>query len=225
MKYVECTRCQHPHLDKDWFSLHPHHRHLCAGCGQYFRDTDVAIGNPIIKTQLLFGNTPKPAKEIKRKIEINQNDYKGGIQIWGSNPAIFWTSEQNEEEGIHIHCYSDDNSDPQIDDTFSEVIVDGIKLDPVMVRVLMAQSAIPHIEGRVVSFNCPNCNTPHFSEGSFSFTPSKSHTCKFCKHEFQNKGRLKNVIGNPLVKIISEITKTAIREPQKHKIDLLPETL
>ena len=48
MKYIECTYCGYPHLDKDWFSVHPHKRHLCAGCGKHFTDTEVAIGNPIM---------------------------------------------------------------------------------------------------------------------------------------------------------------------------------
>lgn len=225
MKYVVCTRCQFPHLDKDWFSLHPHQRHLCAGCGQYFRDTDIAIGNPIIGTQILFNKIPKPTKKTKRKIKIEQSDYKGGIQIWGSNSAIFWTSSEKEEEGIHLHAYLDDNSLPAIDDTFSEVIIDGIKLDPLMVRVLMAQNAIPHINGRVQSFYCPRCDKPHFSDGESRFTPDTTHKCSYCGSKFQSKGRLRKIIGNPLVDIITQLTHSAPREPQKHNTDLLPETL
>lgn len=225
MKYVECSHCRFPHLDKDWFSLHPHQRHLCAGCGQYFRDTDIAIGNPIIGTQILLENIPQPTKKIERKIEIKQSDYAGGIQIWGSNSALFWTSPEEEEEGIHLHAYSDDNTKPIIDDTFSEVLIDGVRLDPLMVRVLMAQNALPHIQGRVMSFNCPECNSPHFSKGKFRFTPTALHTCSNCEKEFQSKGRLKKIIGNPLVDIISQLSKTARREPQKHDSLLLPETL
>lgn len=225
MKNVECTRCGHPHLDRDWFSLHPHQRHLCAGCGQYFRDIEVAVGNPIVKTQQLFDNKSKMVKESEEKLDIKQSDFPGGIQIWGSNSAIFWTSEQNEEKGIHLHAFLSDTDKPEIDGTFSEVIVDGIKLDSSMVRTLMAQNAIPHIKGRVISFNCPDCSKPHFSEGTGSFTPSKTHTCAFCGKDFLSKGRLRNVIGNPLPKIIDQLAETAVRAPQIHDIQLLPETL
>src|SRR6266478_2907695 len=48
MKYVTCSYCGYPHLDRDWFSVHPHRRHLCAGCGKHFADTSVAVGNPIL---------------------------------------------------------------------------------------------------------------------------------------------------------------------------------
>ena len=27
--------------------MHPHVRHLCAGCGKHFKDTGSGIGNPI----------------------------------------------------------------------------------------------------------------------------------------------------------------------------------
>lgn len=225
MKYVECTRCQYPHLDKDWFSLNPHQRHLCAGCGLYFRDTDKAIGNPIKKTQLIFDNYPGKTKKINRTLKIKQSDYRGGIQIWGSNSAIFWTSNATEEEGIHVHAFTDDESLPVIDDTFSRVVIDGIELNPLMVRILMAQNSIPHINGRVLSFNCPHCLNPHFSSEKFSFTPSKTHACNHCHKEFQSRGRLKNVIGNPLIKILSDLGKNAARSPQKHDSNLLPETL
>lgn len=225
MKYVECTRCQYPHLDKDWFSLNPHQRHLCAGCGQYFRDTSKAIGNPIKKTQELFENQPGKTKKIDRLLEIKQSDYKGGIQIWGSNSAIFWTGDVEEEEGIHVHAFTDDKSLPIIDDTFSKVVIDGVELDPSMVRILMAQKSIPHISGRVISFNCPHCSNSHFSPRESGFTPNKDHICNYCQKEFQSKGRLRNIIGNPLVQILSDLEEKAVRRTQKHNADLLPETL
>lgn len=225
MKYIECTRCQHPHLDKDWFSLNPHKRHLCAGCGQYFRDSDVAIGNPILKTQSIFNNKPKTIKKIKREIEIKQSDYEGGIQIWGSNPAIFWTNNKAEEEGIHLHAFSKEDTKPKIDNTYSEVIVDGVSLDSSMVRMLMAQKVIPHIKKRVFGLDCPSCNKPYLSVGKLGFTPTKIHNCTFCKEEFQNRSRLKNVISNPLINDLAKLSENAVQEPQKHDIDLLPETI
>ena len=38
MSLVICTHCSWPHLDKDWFSVHLHRRHLCNGCGKHFYD-------------------------------------------------------------------------------------------------------------------------------------------------------------------------------------------
>ena len=225
MKYIECTRCDYPHLDKDWFSLHAHQGHLCSGCGRYFRDTSIAIGNPIIGIQQQFNIAPKPTKESKEKLDIAQANFPGGLQIWGSNSAIFWTGSNFEEEGIHVHVYNEDGTKTIFDDTFSEVRIDGISFDPIMVRFLMAQNALPHLEGRVLSLKCIHCNELHFSTGKSAFTPQIVHTCSHCGREFPSKGRLRKVISNPLVSILERLAQKAPRPPQKHTSNLLPETL
>jgi hypothetical protein len=225
MKYVECTLCRFPHLDKDWFSVHAHRRHLCAGCGEYFRDTDTAIGNPIIKVQEIFGDKAHRTKRAAKATKIRQVDYPGGIQIWGSNPAILWTSSKKEAEGIHVHAFITEGGKPEIDDTFSRVTIDGINIDPTMVRFLMAQSALPHITGRVINVQCTECYESHFDTGEPAFTPHETYTCKKCGKEFRSRGRLRKTIGNPLVGILKRLSQNAPRAPQRHESYLLPETL
>lgn len=227
MKHVECTYCRYPHLDKDWFSVHAHRRHLCAGCGRHFRDTDTAIGNPICGIRNALGSSPPKITTAKRKLDIRQADFPGGIQIWGSNPAIIWTGPQSEEEGIHVHAFTQDDPDamPDEDDTFSQVRIDGIDLDPVMVRTLMAQSALPHIANRVVSLRCPKCDLPKFALGEDAFTPSTLHRCNRCQHDFPSTGRLRKTIGNPLLSTLDQLAEHAPRSPQKHDMNLLPETV
>ena len=101
-RHVQCTHCGYSHLDKDWFSIHPHRRHLCAGCGRNFRDTISSIGNPIRATQETLGLRRQRPTKAPKALSLRQRDYPGGIQIWGSNPAIIWSSEKPEEEGIHV---------------------------------------------------------------------------------------------------------------------------
>jgi hypothetical protein len=72
---VRCPLCGYPHLDKDWFSIHPHRRHLCAGCGQHFRDTMLGIGNPIRGTQEVSGLLPRRPKKSTKTLSIRQRDY------------------------------------------------------------------------------------------------------------------------------------------------------
>lgn len=127
-RYIECTHCHYPHLDKDWFSVHAHRRHLCAGCGKTFPDTVTAIGNPIAAIRDVFGHRTR-IKPSRKKLNLRQADYPGGIQIWGSNPAIIWTGAQHEEEGIHVHAFKRDvNEAPDPDETFAEVMIDGVRL-------------------------------------------------------------------------------------------------
>jgi hypothetical protein len=61
---------------------------------------------------------------------LKQADFPGGIQIWGSNPAIVWTASRHEKAGIHVHAFRrDGDGTPERDETFSEVVIDGVRLD------------------------------------------------------------------------------------------------
>ena len=225
MKHVSCSICGYSHLDKDWFSVHPHQRHLCSGCGKYFSDTVRAVGNPIRQVQADFDITPREPKASRKPLDLKQKDYPGGIQIWGSNPAIVWTSDNDEEEGVHVHAFKAVGEPPVHDDTYAEVAIDGVELDPQMVRTLMAQNALPHIEGRVMSLTCKTCDASEFDVGERAFTPSTSRTCSKCNGELERRGRLRKVIANPLVDILDELASAAPHPLQRHSIGLLPETI
>lgn len=226
MSYVPCTHCGWPHLDKDWFSVFPHRRHLCSGCGRHFHDKVRGIGNPIIGIREALGVAEHGVKPAAEKLKLKQSDYPGGIQVWGSNPAFLWTQPKHEEEGIHIHAFKTENQEePDIDDTYSNVVIDGILLDPHMVRTQMAQKVMPSLKGRVKSMHCPNCGISQFDVGEAAYTPSPIHTCTECKQQFPSTGRMRNIIANPLPGILEELSKRAPRMPQNHQLNLMPEIL
>jgi transposase-like protein len=225
VKHVQCTLCGFEHLDKDWFSVHAHRRHLCAGCGREFRDNEASIGNPIAKVRDAFRIQPHSIAPASKDLDLEQRNYPGGIQIWGSNPAILWTANKNEETGIHIHAFDTNGTQPTIDETFRRVRIDGIRLEPTRVRTLMAQTALPHISGRVVDISCPECGNAHFDTGPESFRPHDEHTCPGCKATFRSPGRFRKTIGNPAIRMLAALTKNAVRTPQVHEACLLPETL
>ena len=226
MSFIACTHCGWPHLDKDWFSVHPHRRHLCAGCGKHFHDRQRGIGNPIIGVREACRAADHGVAPAAKNLEIKQSEYTGGIQIWGSNPAFLWTQPKHEEEGIHVHAYkTDGQEEPDIDDTFNEVVIDGVQLDPNMVRVLMAQNVLPTLKGRVKSMNCPKCGNAQFDHGEAAFVPSAMHTCTDCGRQFPTSGRTRNVVTNPLPAILEGLAKHALRAPQDHRLNLMPETL
>jgi hypothetical protein len=158
-------------------------------------------------------------------LRLTQQQYPGGIQIWGSNPAIIWSAEKAEEEGIHIHAFKGDETTPDIDDTFSTVTIDGVTLDPDMVRTLMAQNALPHIAGRVFSWRCDDCDRPAFDEDEAAFTPEVGRRCSNCGGSLSGSGRLRKAIANPLIEILEGLSFKAPRSPQRHSLGFLPETL
>jgi hypothetical protein len=225
MSYVTCTHCGWPHLDKDWFSVHPHRRHLCSGCGKHFHDQLTGIGNPIMGIRDACGFGEHKVAPAAKTLDIKQSEYPGGIQIWGSNPAFLWTSSKHEEEGIHVHAFLEGQTEPVLDDTFREVTIDGIQLVPIMVRVLMAQNVMPSLKGRVRSMDCTVCGHPQFDAGEAAYVPSPMHTCSECGRQFATPGRTRNGVANPLPAILADLAKLGPRSPQQHRIDLLPETL
>ncbi len=225
MKHITCLYCGHPHLDRDWFSVHPHRRHLCAGCGKYFQDTETAIGNPILGFRDACGLHTQQPRLSKKKLDFKQADFPGGIQMWGSNPAFIWTSDRTEEEGIHVHAFRESGGQPDPDETYGEVTIDGVNLDPSMVRVLMVQSALPSLKSRVLPIDCPSCHGAQFGVRELAFTPTATHSCKQCGRQFAAPGRLRKTIANPLPGILARLTEKAPRQPQQHDLNLTPEIL
>jgi hypothetical protein len=225
MRHVICSYCGYAHLDRDWFSVHPHRRHLCAGCGRHFRDTETGIGNPIYAVRDACGVTTLEPKLSRKKLDIKQADFPGGIQVWGSNPAFIWTSGTNEEEGIHVHAFRENTGMPALDETYGRVTIDGVKLNASMVRTLMAQSALPSLTNRVLPIECPSCHKAQFDVGDRAFTPSVERRCKACDNEFTAPGRLRKIIANPLPGILARLAEKAPRQPQHHDLGLMPETL
>ena len=218
-----CHHCGTPHLDRDWFSVHPHRRHLCAACGRYFVGTAPAIANPIIGVRGECRVEVRKPTPSSKSLTLDQAEYEGGLQIWGSNPALIWTSDVAEEEGIHVHAFRTLNDEPEIDDTVAQVTIDGITLDAVMVRTLMAQSVLPHVSGRLRSIDCPRCGDTQFDVGELAFTPRGDHTCQSCGHQIVVRGRVRKVVANPLPKTLETLAAHAPRRPQPYGIDLQPE--
>ena len=224
MKHITCSYCDYPHLDRDWFSVHPHRRHLCAGCGRYFLDNETAIGNPISRLRNICGVKTQNPKPPQKKLCVQQTDYPGGIQIWGSNPAFLWTSELAEEEGIHVHAFRENGQQPKLDDTYSQVTIDGVNLDPEQVRTLMAQMTLPFLKNRVLSLNCPSCGEELFGFGELAITPVAAHKCKRCGHQSAAAGRLRKTIANPQLGALAKLARNAPRQLQRHELNLMAET-
>ncbi|WOB26412.1 MULTISPECIES: hypothetical protein [Xanthomonas] len=223
---VICTHCGFEHLDRDWFAVHLHRKHQCHGCGRQFSDTYAGIGNPLAKLKSTIENCPRKQISAPRKINISQAQFPGGLQIWGSNPAILWTSENPEETGIHLHALSEEGEiEPKVDDTFESVTIDGVELDPDQIRYYMAQSAMPHLGGRVVALTCPACLTPHFDIGVWAYTPHIDHQCHKCSSVFQSRSQIKKVISNPFVAVRQYLAEYTSRVLRNDTLGLRPEKI
>lgn len=216
MKYLQCTHCGDPHLDKDWFAVNRHRTHICFACGKSFRDVDRGIGNPLMALKSFCGDEQVNRRTVaaNRELEISQSQFPLGIELWGSHEAILWTSSAEEESGIHFHGYTSNFMVPAFDETYDRVIIDGIHLDNEQLRVLMAQSVLTHLKGRLVSLVCPRCQQPHFDVGERAYTPHIDHICE-CGAEFSAPGRTKKVVSNPMLATLSKLEQSAMRPRRK----------
>lgn len=211
MKHIFCVKCGALHLDLGYFATHPHKKHLCHSCGKYFLDSEKGISNPIMYFRTLSDTfqSNRNLKKSDRPLEISQSDYPGGLKIWASNPALIWTAERHEEEGIHIHAYKDSTGAPVLDETFGYVSIDGLELNYRQVAQLMAQKTLDHLRKKVISIRCPACNLPHFDDGVDGVTPHKNHECHRCGETFQNPGQRKLVVSNPIIDILDALEKSS----------------
>ena len=200
LKSLSCTRCRAPHLDEGWFAIKPHRRHLCQACGHHFVDRDHSVSSPLVSVEGMdAGNEKRRSVRAQRTLAIDQRDYPGGIRLWASNPALLWTAEKPEDEGIHAHLYGS-HGDLRDDDTFDAVSIDGVALDEGMVKQLMAQQAVENVADKVVSLACPACQRPHFDAGPSAFAPHVAHTCEHCGNLFR-AGR-HAAVSNPVVEVL-----------------------
>jgi len=208
IRSLHCSHCNEVHLDAGYFAIKPHRRHLCHACGRYFNDTGKGVSNPIASIHATLGLSGQGIPPIRapKKLNIRQSDYPAGIQIWASNPALVWTSTRPEEEGLHVHLLKD-SSCIDVDDTFDCVTIDGIELNETHVQYFMAQQALPHIANKVVSLNCPRCETPHFDSGELGFSPHIDHECRQCGNVFTADGRRRLVVSNPFFAVRNELMR------------------
>lgn len=122
-----CGYCSTPHLDLGYFAQNAHRMHLCGNCGREFRVKETRVSNPLLMLSQYLEKKERISINAPKTLNINSRDYGGGLEVWSSTPAIVWTFDKPEEVGIHVHAY-DSNDKRVIDDTFSEVVLDGIAL-------------------------------------------------------------------------------------------------
>ena len=206
MMSLFCTYCGEPHLDSDWFAVKLHKRHLCHACGKVFLANEKCVSNPLERLRHTLGDhdTKRQSERATERLEIRQADYPGGLQIWASNPALLWTAPKPEKEGIHVHVYSPDGEKRLFDDTYNEVVIDGIKLDEEQLAYLMAQQSLQYLSGKIVSLQC-ECGARLFDRGENAFRPRSDHKCDVCGDPVKSKGPRKKVVSNPFLDTVSEL--------------------
>ncbi len=207
LKVLRCPRCGEVHLDAAEFAVEAHRKHQCNRCGRHFFDPDqeASISNPCADLAERLGVIRATPLSSTKSLCIEQGDF-GGLAVWGSNPALVWTSSQPEESGIHVHGWAS-GGEQVIDDTYGAVTIDGVVLDPEQIRVLMVQRSLEFLQDRVTSLRCPVCNEAHLDRGLEALRPHATHICESCGAQFAGRGRRRKVVSNPMLNVVANLIR------------------
>ncbi|HEV7297918.1 MAG TPA: hypothetical protein VGN72_01025 [Tepidisphaeraceae bacterium] len=212
-----CPACGSPHLDQDWYCVHPHLEHECEKCGTKFESTELAVGNPIVTVRELCGFPQQTIVRSNKQLDISQKQFGNGLLIWGSNPAFLWTGGHAEQEGMHVHVFGSSTEAPELDETFGTVQIDGVEVDAQLVRLHMAQQSLPSLRGKIAVVHCPECSIAQADSGSDAYTPSICRVCSTCGCRFNAE---REVVSNPILTTFDRLAEFAQQEPQRYVLNL-----
>ncbi len=200
---VHALACPHPqcgetHIDELMFATRYHVKHLCNSCGRNFRHKHPTISNPLAGVHARLGlPEPRPPKRVDRVLDITSSDF-AGIAMWPSNRAILSTMSRPEDEGVHVHAWSD-TGELVVDETHSPVILDGQVVDERRLRMLAVQRSLAENDKvPIVSMACKTCGHSILSPTEDWIRPATKHVCDGCGAE--NRTRRKSFL-NPLAGI------------------------
>ena len=186
-------QCRYEHIDEQKFATHPHVKHQCNRCGRNFREKNPTIGNPLAAAyeRLGIARPPEPTT-VDRPLHLVSKDYSG-IAVWASNRAILTNRTTPEDHGVHVHAW-DAAGNLVIDETYSDVFLDGERIDHDALRALTVQRELAD-GAPIVVLACEQCGVSMISPTSGWIEASTSHTCQACGATTKTRRR---VMANPL---------------------------
>ena len=194
---LTCPHCGKVHIDELQFATSPHIKHLCNSCGRNFRDKSPSISNPLADAYEALGlKRPAQPQDVHRPLELQRDDW-AAISLFPANAAIVSTMTRPEELGVHVHAW-DSSGQMQIDETYSPVTLDGVRIDPGLLQTLAVQVALAH-GAPIEAHDCESCGTSIVSPYEGWIRPVTSHTCPKCGASVRTRRR---TFFNPLAALI-----------------------
>lgn len=196
---LSCDTCDAWILDTNLAAVSPSHHHYCSHCHEVTKTQMPCVANPLIALKTALNDTIsiREVQSAHRDIVLDATDYAGGIQLWGSNSSIIWTSNRLEESGIHVHAYNN-RQKRVIDNTYSTVVINNETISAEMLRILQVQLAIPAIKKHLGTLACPVCHTMLSHLGKNAVQPSQNQTCDSCNHQWRSNWMISNPVYHQL---------------------------
>jgi hypothetical protein len=84
---------------------------------------------------------------------------------------------------------------------------------------------MPSLSGRIVRLTCAGCGLESFELSRSAFTAGDERVCVSCGNALKITGRFRKVVANPLIRLLKQLERNAIRPTQRHSLGLKPEVL
>lgn len=116
-----------------------------------------------------------------KNLTLDINDYPGGIAIWGALPALFDTSNQAFDRGVHVHARTADLSKKVIDATYDSVtVIAKNRIFTITKEAAVHFSMSSVFDINIISLTCQHCSQLITSVGHAAVLPSRQHQCNHC---------------------------------------------
>ena len=138
-------------------------------------------------------------------LELNLDDYPGGVAGWGATEALLDTAGKSYDRGVHIHARKEVNKWKVIDDTFKMVRVSKPSLLGFAPIEIHERDAVNYVASAILGHNltylaCSHCGNIHLDADYFAVIPHRKHLCNACGREFFDPFS-RTSISNPLMKV------------------------
>ena len=134
-------------------------------------------------------------------LDLDPDQYEGGIGIWGAVEPVFNTTGYVEKSGVHVHARKSKGGPKEIDQTYDAVRIRAKTnfFDETAI-VITREAAVAFylsqfLDEEVDYLFCPHCGEIHLDEGYFATHPHSRHLCHSCGRYFQDR---KRSISNPV---------------------------
>lgn len=155
---------------------------------------------------------------IEEKLSLLLDDYLGGVAIWGAIPAVFDTTSEGFDAGIHVHARNKESRKKIIDKTFRSVDVHhNDKIYSICENAAMsfAMSALFHID--MIELPCTSCGELILDSNMRAIMKNTHHHCQHCHHVTQTPTPC---VANPLVALKKELSDAksirTVLQPDRH---------
>lgn len=157
-----------------------------------------------------------------QKFHLMEDEFPGGIALWGAVPAVYDTTNIPIDQGIHVHGRIKSRKKKELDKTFRQVTID-IKDLFGHSALIGEEDAIYYMVASIFELElkevlCSHCNYSHLDKDVLSVKPHRKHLCAACGRDFFDSDL---GIGNPIVALQSRLFGKPLKSNLKKSSKIL----